>query len=899
MKVVRLFAALVALVFLSSLTAEAQLPREFEYFRSPNAPIADFSTTSSSIEVMDVFKISTLSVLVDIDHPAAADLTITLTGPTGSYTLSMANGSAGANYENTIFDSNPGTSIPGVAINDPGNLTAYFRGVYIPESTLPTSGNGAGLWTLEVTDNLPGDGGTLVRWGLIFNRYDTYRDIRFGIDLNYAGYTTLNPLGLVEDITTYPPYTVQGYRPLDNTVEAYGYVQNSQTPGVLNLKVHHKYPNNSSMLIGDVEGSLPWEDAYIAGLGFDLESQTGTHVATADLFMRGDLYMSRPDNTIDVPLHVTPGSLAYDNGVAQQLLNPALDECDANIYIIDVPQTITSVDIWQGSTVELGPQPSMAAMSINVWDEATNTIVATTGPVPFPPQGEKWVTYPFSPPVTLPAGSYRVGYCLTMDDQQQGPNYGPGIGMDQAGSPFEPLGFLGRYHGFGLEQFSFDGGMSWWDEWFRTYTTKMIRPNFIQLSDVGVFAIYPVNGFSGLEVTVDFAAYAHYSYLPNQITFGKVWVIDNATNNVVGYQEKRVYLNQSPYMDTQVYNFPSLSSGNYTIRVVIERPDDENLINNEYSRQLVVPFAPMAVISDGPVNAELKDQIITAYAQQGVNVEFVDRSFGTVTFPENGKVLWIGDLSKAEALAAREYVQSGGSFAMLPEEKTGMHMLTDVFSQVANVKELNMMDRALTKPVVNDIQVPALSPHVAMMAENPNAAAFSLGKSDRANNRVASFFQRIKNADTAPMNVRDPRSTVVVTRSENISVVAERIGNLSVVNLFVKDSRPAERRYEEISNPHNFEITQNYPNPFNPTTNIAFNVPADANVSIRVYDMLGREVATLVNGFQSAGNYITTWDATNNYGQIVSSGVYIYRMEASPVDGSAPFAAVKKMVLSR
>ena len=540
----------------------------------------------------------------------------------------------------------------------------------------------------------------------------------------------------------------------------------------------------------------------------------------------------------------------------------------------------------------------MANMSINVWDEATNSIVATTGPVPFPPQGEKWVTYPFSPPVSLPAGTYRVGFCLTMDAPNEGPNYGPGIGMDQAGSPFEPLGFFGRYYLFGLEQFSFDGGATWADEWFRTYTTKMIRPNFIQLSDVGVVAIYPVNGFSGLEVTVDFAAYAHYSYLPNQMTFGKVWVIDNATNNVVGYQERRVFLNQSPFLDTQVYNFPSLSSGNYTIRVVIERPDDENLINNEYSRQLVVPFAPMAVISAGPVAPQLKDEIITAYAQLGVDVEFVDRNLGDVTFPENGKVLWIGDMNKAQAATARKYVQTGGHFSILPEATANMHILTDVFSQVAEAKEIEVLDQALTKPVIADVQVPALSPQVAMMAENAQTA-LSLGKADQTDDRVTSFFQHIKKADTAPMNVRDPQMSVVVTRSEDLSVVAERIGGLSVVNLMVKDRRPAERRYEEISNPHNFEITQNYPNPFNPTTNIAFNLPADANVSIRVYDMLGREIATLVNGFQSAGSYITTWDATNGYGQIVSSGVYIYRMEASPVDGSAPFAAVKKMVLSR
>mgnify|MGYP000497108263 CR=1 FL=1 len=105
----------------------------------------------------------------------------------------------------------------------------------------------------------------------------------------------------------------------------------------------------------------------------------------------------------------------------------------------------------------------------------------------------------------------------------------------------------------------------------------MIRPNFVQMSDVGVIAIYPNNGFGGLDVTVDFGAYAHYTYLPNQITFGKVWVINNATQAVVGYQEKRVFLNQAPFMDTQVFNFPSLTSGSYTIKAVVERPDDERL----------------------------------------------------------------------------------------------------------------------------------------------------------------------------------------------------------------------------------------------------------------------------------------------------------------------------------
>jgi subtilisin-like proprotein convertase family protein len=896
MKVVRLSVALVALAFLTSLTAEAQLNREFEYFRSPGAPIVDFSTTSSSIDVPDVFTISTLAVLVDIDHAAAADLTITLTGPTGSYTLSTQNGLAGANYENTIFDSNPGSAIPGVAINSPGNVTAFFRGVYIPESALPTSGSGTGLWTLAVTDNLPGDNGTLVRWGLIFNRYDGYRDIRGGIDLNYTGNPTLNPLGLVDDWTPLPPYTVQGHRPLNNMVVAEGYIQNSQVPGVLNLTVEHKYPSNSVSLIGDVDLGIPMEDAYRFRGEFGLANQKGMHEATIDLFMRGDLFMSRLDNEILVSLDVTPGSLAYDNGMVMNTLFPFANECDVNLYTIYAPQTITSVDVWQGSTVELEPPASMSAMSVNVWDANTNTIVATTGPVPFPPQGEKWVSYPFSPPVSLAAGTYRVGTCLDAVDPG---SFGPGIGMDQTASPFEPLGAFSKYYGFGLQEFSLDGGMSWIPDWFSAFNTKMIRPNFVQLSDVGVVAIYPNNGFGGLDVTVEFAAYAHYSYLPNQITFGKVWVIDNSNMSTVAYQEKRVFLNQAPFMDTQVYNFPALTSGNYTIKVVIERPDDENLINNEYSRTLNVPFAPMVVSTPGAISSDTKADIITAYAQQGVNVVFVDRNLGAVDYPENGKVLWVGDIDAASAAAAREYVTNGGSFSILPEFKLNKHPLTDIFSQIATTEETASMNRALATPKLDNVQLPANNAIMTMLS-NPAAPVFTLNNNnDDAADRVAQFYARAVEHGGQPSIVRDPNAAIVFSRSADINVVAERIGDLRVVNVLVKDSKPAERRVEAIVNPNNFELTQNYPNPFNPTTNIAFNVPSDAQVSVRVFDMLGREVATLVNGFQSAGNYITNWDATNNLGQTVSSGIYLYRMDATPVDGSAPYSAAKKMILTR
>jgi hypothetical protein len=73
----------------------------------------------------------------------------------------------------------------------------------------------------------------------------------------------------------------------------------------------------------------------------------------------------------------------------------------------------------------------------------------------------------------------------------------------------------------------------------------------------------------------------------------------------------------------------------------------------------------------------------------------------------------------------------------------------------------------------------------------------------------------------------------------------------------------------------NFELNQNYPNPFNPSTKITYGIGEDAKVQIKMYDMLGNEVAELVNETKPAGFYESTFDASE-----LSSGVYIYRITA-------------------
>ena len=89
-----------------------------------------------------------------------------------------------------------------------------------------------------------------------------------------------------------------------------------------------------------------------------------------------------------------------------------------------------------------------------------------------------------------------------------------------------------------------------------------------------------------------------------------------------------------------------------------------------------------------------------------------------------------------------------------------------------------------------------------------------------------------------------------------------------------------------------FKLEQNYPNPFNPSTTINYQVPAASNVVIKIYNVLGKEVATLLNEEKTAGRYSINFDATSKSINL-SSGVYFYRMQAGD------FVDIRKMILMR
>ncbi len=93
--------------------------------------------------------------------------------------------------------------------------------------------------------------------------------------------------------------------------------------------------------------------------------------------------------------------------------------------------------------------------------------------------------------------------------------------------------------------------------------------------------------------------------------------------------------------------------------------------------------------------------------------------------------------------------------------------------------------------------------------------------------------------------------------------------------------------------PGAFSLSQNSPNPFSPTTEIRYGLPADCHVRLQIYDILGKQVTTLVDEYQAAGYKIAYWDGRSGDGMELSSGIYLCRLE------SGSYIEFRKMILAK
>jgi hypothetical protein len=110
---------------------------------------------------------------------------------------------------------------------------------------------------------------------------------------------------------------------------------------------------------------------------------------------------------------------------------------------------------------------------------------------------------------------------------------------------------------------------------------------------------------------------------------------------------------------------------------------------------------------------------------------------------------------------------------------------------------------------------------------------------------------------------------ILLQNSSTLSASWAGVDNVRVYNM----TRTVTAIGTQQAGPSKFALAQNYPNPFNPTTNIQYTLKSTGNVSLKVYDVVGRQVASLVDGIQNAGNHEVKFLASD-----LASGVYFYRL---------------------
>ena len=111
--------------------------------------------------------------------------------------------------------------------------------------------------------------------------------------------------------------------------------------------------------------------------------------------------------------------------------------------------------------------------------------------------------------------------------------------------------------------------------------------------------------------------------------------------------------------------------------------------------------------------------------------------------------------------------------------------------------------------------------------------------------------------------------------------------NAVEANIFMEidlDNRNIESVSMENSLISSFILHQNFPNPFNPSTTIQYSTDSHSNIKIVIFNVYGQKIKTLVDRYESSGNHTVTWNATDDNGNEVSSGIYIYQLSANGIN---------------
>ena len=248
------------------------------------------------------------------------------------------------------------------------------------------------------------------------------------------------------------------------------------------------------------------------------------------------------------------------------------------------------------------------------------------------------------------------------------------------------------------------------------------------------------------------------------------------------------------------------------------------------------------------------------------------------------KVIWIGnsyngDEAFYDPQQVLSYINQGGNFLLATREGADFFD-TDLLNYCGITSMSGLMD--VTELIALDnnlVNMPALAGHsrVQYATFDVSSEAIPIFDADTSNAWIAGF--RIQKDNEGPFIyiAGRPYRYDNTASYQNYDYIIDNW--LNYIPVGVEDE-------SESGIVKSYQLMQNYPNPFNPETKISYSIPNQGFVTLKVYDMLGREVRTLVNEFQSAKTYTVGFDASD-----LSSGVYLYKLQ------SGDFSASKKMIL--
>ncbi len=425
---------------------------------------------------------------------------------------------------------------------------------------------------------------------------------------------------------------------------------------------------------------------------------------------------------------------------------------------------------------------------------------------------------------------------------------------------------------------------------FTTYTTSS-EESFVvlytSLASVPIYQSYPIGG-----ITVYTSTPTLYWYLGLYLPAPSFDIqIDNTSSSF-----------PSPEVDTSgvigyYYTTPSLADGTYWWRIRFTGSPtwftESFVVNSSYSGSsapIPIPIYPSGGVT---VNDQSPDLSWYAYSTSTLDYE----------------VIWSSDPTLSGGVLVNTSPPNGDSSPWLTTTSYSLSGLTQgvtyywqvrsrLQSTPATVSNYSSVAQFTVSPGASPVVLLPASP-VAGVNINSTKASLSWVVPAKSQSPLSYDLEISKSPDmTSPLQISNiEKTSYVVDNLEANSKYYWRVSSKTSDGKISPYSYKGEFRTGEITDvleekiPTEYSLSQNYPNPFNPTTRITYGLPENTFVTLKIYDILGREVNTLVNQEMIRGVHNVDWDGKDKFGNPAASGAYIYRLTAGK------YVSVKKMLL--